>query len=342
MAAKTEFAGDRLRRTHLRDNPPLLFAGTTDGGAMPLDAQAKMMIDGMKAMGVELHTPGITPEEMRRQMEERRMPQPDVPEMAKVEDRTIAAPDGGEIPLRIYWPTASPGPHPVVVFFHGGGWVIGNIESHDATVKMLAAASGMVFVSVDYRLAPEYKFPTPPEDCYAATKWVAEHAAELDVDASRLAIAGDSAGGNLAAVVALMAREREGPAIKFQLLIYPCTDFDTTRRSMVDNAEGYFLTRAAMDWFYGHYVNDDDRAHHFAAPIRADLSALPPALVITAEFDPLRDEGNEYGRLLQEAGVATTVSCYAGMIHGFFSMTSILDKAKDAQAQAVRALQTAM
>src|SRR5437762_2370342 len=116
---------------------------------------------------------------------------------AKVEDRTIAAPDGGEIPLRIYWPTASPGPHPVVVFFHGGGWVIGNIESHDATVKMLAAASGMVFVSVDYRLAPEYKFPTPPEDCYVATKWVAEHAAELDVDASRLAIAGDSAGGNL-------------------------------------------------------------------------------------------------------------------------------------------------
>jgi acetyl esterase len=302
---------------------------------MPLDAQAKMMMDGMKAMGFELHTPGITPDEMRRQMEERKVPQPDVPEMAKVEDRKITALDGAEIPIRVYWPTADPGPHPVVVF-------IGSIESHDATVKSLAAGSGMVFVSVDYRLAPEYKFPTPPEDCFAATKWVAEHAAELDVDASRLAIAGDSAGGNLAAVVALMARERGGPAIKFQLLIYPCTDVDPTRRSMIDNGEDFFLTRAAMEWFYSHYINEDDHEHHFVAPIRADLSDLPPALVITAEFDPLRDEGNDYGRLLQRAGVPTTVSCYDGMIHGFFSMSSILDKAKVAQAQAVRALQGAL
>jgi acetyl esterase len=293
---------------------------------MPLDAQAKTMIDGMKAMGFE-----------------RMMPQPDVPEMAKVDDRKITAPDGGQIPIRIYWPTAAPGPHPVVVFFHGGGWVIGSIESHDATVKSLAAASGMVFVSVDYRLAPEHKFPTPPEDCFAATKWVAEHADEIGVDASRLAIAGDSAGGNLAAVVALMARERGGPAIKFQVLVYPCTDFDTTRRSMIDNGDGYFLTSAAMDWFYGHYLaNEEDRLHQFAAPIRADLSALPPALVITAEYDPLRDEGNDYARRLQRAGVPTTSTCYAGMIHGFFSMTSILDRAKDAQAQAVRALVAAL
>ncbi|MEO8694830.1 MAG: alpha/beta hydrolase [Acidimicrobiales bacterium] len=310
---------------------------------MPLDAQAKMMIDGMKAMGFELHTPGITPEDMRRQMEERKVPPVDVPEMAKVEDRKFTASDGGQIPIRIYWPTDAPGPHPVVVFFHGGGWVIGSIESHDATVKSLAAASGMVFVSVDYRLAPEYKFPTPPEDCFAATKWVVENATELGVDASRLAVAGDSAGGNLAAAVALMARERGGPAIKFQLLIYPCTDFDLTRRSMIDNGDGYFLTSAAMDWFYGHYLaGDDDRAHHFAAPIRAELTGLPPALVITAEYDPLRDEGNDYARLLQAAGVPTTSTCYAGMIHGFFSMTSILDKAKDAQAQAVRALVAAL
>jgi len=309
---------------------------------MPLDTQAKAMIDGMKAMGFELHTPGITPDEMRRQMEERKVPQQDVPEMAKVEDRKITALDGAEIPIRVYWPTAEPGPHPVVVFFHGGGWVIGSIESHDATVKSLAAGTGMVFVSVDYRLAPEYKFPTPPEDCFAATKWVAENAAELDVDASRLAIAGDSAGGNLAAVVALMARERGGPAIKFQVLIYPCTDVDPTRRSMIDNGEDFFLTRAAMEWFYSHYINEDDHGHHFVAPILADLSDLPPALVITAEFDPLRDEGNDYGRQLQRAGVPTTVSCYDGMIHGFFSMTSILDKAKTAQAQAIRALKSAL
>ena len=310
---------------------------------MPLDAQARMMIDGMKAMGFELHTPGITPEEMRRQMEERKVPQPNVPEMAKVEDRKVTSADGAEIPVRIYWPTSAPGPHPVVVFYHGGGWVIGSIESHDATVKSLAAASGMVFVSVDYRLAPEYKFPTPLDDCFAATEWVVANAAELGVDATRLAVAGDSAGGNLAAAVALMARERGGPAIKFQLLVYPVTDFDPTRRSMVDNGEGYFLTRAAMEWFGDHYLtSDDDRAHHFAAPIRADLSGLPPALVITAEYDPLRDEGNEYGHRLQRAGVPTTVTCYEGMIHGFFSMTSILDKAKDAQAQAVRALVAAL
>jgi len=309
---------------------------------MPLDPQAKIMIDAMKSMGVELHTPGITPDEMRRQMEERRVPPVGVPEMAKVEDRTIPAADGAEIPVRIYWPTAAPGPHPVVVFFHGGGWVIGNIESHDSTVKALAEASGMVFVSVDYRLAPEHKFPTPPEDCFAATKWVAENADELGVDASRLAVAGDSAGGNLAAAVTLMARERGGPAIKFQLLIYPCTDFDPTRRSMVDNAAGYFLTRDAMEWFYGHYLDDEHRDHHFAAPIKGELSDLPPALVITAEFDPLRDEGNDYGHRLQRAGVPATVSCYEGMIHGFFSMTAIMDKAKDAQAQAVRALQTAL
>jgi acetyl esterase len=140
-----------------------------------------------------------------------------------------------------------------------------------------------------------------------------------------------------------MARERGGPAIKFQLLVYPVTDFDSTRRSMVDNGDGYFLTRDAMEWFGGHYLaSDDDREHQFAAPIRADLSALPPALVITAEYDPLRDEGNDYGHRLQRAGVPTTVTCYAGMIHGFFSMTSILDRAKDAQAQAVRALVAAL
>jgi acetyl esterase len=309
---------------------------------MPLDAQAKMMIDGMKAMGISLHTPGITPEEMRRQMEERRVPPVGVPEMAKVEDRVIAAPDGAEIPIRIYWPTDEPGPRPVVVFFHGGGWVIGNIESHDSTCKALAHATNMVFVSVEYRLAPEFKFPIPPEDCYLATKWVADNAVTIGADPARLAIAGDSAGGNLAAVVALMARDRGGPPIKFQLLIYPCTDFDTARPSMIANAQDYFLTRDAMEWFYGHYLDEADKDHHHAAPIRAELAGLPPALVITAEFDPLRDEGNEYGRLLQQAGVPATVSCYDGMIHGFFSMTAIMDKARDAQAQAARALMAAL
>ena len=311
---------------------------------MALDPQAKMMMDGMAAMGISLYTAGQTAAEMREQMESRKMPAPVEPVMARTEDRTVPAADGYAIPIRIYWPTESAEARPVVVFFHGGGWVIGGIESHDATVRSLAAATDMVWVSVDYRMAPEHKFPVAAEDCYAATEWVARNAASIGADASRLAVAGDSAGGNLAAVVALVARDRPGPDIAFQLLIYPVTDFDTTTKSMRDNGEGYpFLTLDSMKFFYDQYVSEADRSDPLAAPLRSEsLAGLPPALVITAEYDLLRDEGNAYARRMQESGVPTTLTCYAGMIHGFFSMPLVMDSAKAAQAQAARTLVRAL
>jgi acetyl esterase len=313
---------------------------------MPLDPQVKTMLDDMAAAGMDPFAGDIftvTPQQLRETTEARRVPAP-LAEMAKIEDRTIPGPDGVDVPVRIYWPTLEAEPQPVVVFFHGGGWVIGSVESHDATVRSLAEQTGAIFVSVEYRLAPESRFPAAPEDCYAATAWVAANAASLGGDANRIAVAGDSAGGNLAAVVALMAKERGGPDLAFQLLIYPCTDMDSDRwPSVTENAKGYFLTADSMRWFYGHYIDDEHRFNPYAAPIQApDLSGLPPALVITAEFDPLRDEGEAYAARLREFGVPAEAERYDGMIHGFFSMSLMIDRAKDAQAQAAAALRGAL
>ena len=257
--------------------------------------------------------------------------------LKSVEDRTISGP-GGELPIRVYRPDVN-GTPPVVVFFHGGGWTIGSIASHDAVAAQLAVRTGAVVVSVEYRLAPEAKFPAPLDDCHAATAWVAGHAEELGVDASRLAIAGDSAGGNLAAAVALVARD-QGPAICFQALIYPVVDHLTDWPSYAENAEGYMLERTAVAWFTANYLaSDADAADWRASPIRStDLAGLPPALVITANFDPLRDEGEAYGRRLGEAGVPVVVHRYDGMIHGFFGMPGITqgDVALDEVATALR------
>ena len=254
--------------------------------------------------------------------------------VGRVENRTIPGP-AGEIPVRIYTPSGS-GPHPILVYFHGGGWVLCNLDTHDGTCRSLCNQARCVVVSVDYRLAPEHKFPNGLEDCYAATRWSAEHAHELGGDAHRIAVGGDSAGGNLAACVSLLARERGGPRLVHQLLVYPVTDarFDTT--SYRDNAEGFFLTRGAMQWFWNHYLRGEaDAANPLAAPLRAsDLSNLPPATVITAEYDPLRDEGESYARRLEEAGVPTRLARYDGVIHGFFGMGAILAKARDATALA--------
>jgi len=276
----------------------------------------------------------MSPSEVRSIMDEMAgiFPGPEV----DTEDRTIPGPNG-DIPVRIYRPEGD-GPFPVVVFFHGGGFVIGSITSHDATCRSLCQKAGAVVVSVEYRLAPEYPFPAAPEDCYAATSWVSEHAVELGVNSSRLAVVGDSAGANLAAVVCLMAKERGGPPIAFQALVYPVTDHVDTE-SRTENAEGYLLTTAAMDWFIGHYADDETRKNPWCAPLRAlDLSGLPPALVITAEFDPLRDEGEAYGQRLQDAGVPVTISRYDGMVHGFFSMTALVPRAVDAEDEVAKAL----
>ena len=232
----------------------------------------------------------------------------------------------------------------MVVFFHGGGWVIGGIDSHDGQVREMVNRTDMVYVSVDYRLAPEARFPAAAEDCYAATQWVAANAASIGADAARLGVAGDSAGGNLAAVVAQMARDRGGPAIAHQLLIYPCCDMDSNAwPSQTENGFDYFLTKESMDWFYDQYAAVADRNNPYASPIKAaDLSGLPPACVITAEFDPLRDEGEAYGAALQAAGVACEVHRYDGMFHGFFGMTLAIPGAVAAQETAAAAVQAAL
>lgn len=305
---------------------------------MPLDPQVQLVLDQLAALGLPPnHT--LTPEEARANQLAR--PRAAGPEVAKVEDRAIAGP-GTQVPVRIYTPEGT-GPFPVLGWFHGGGWVLGNLDTADATSRHLAVEAGCVVVSVDYRLAPEAKFPLPFDDCYAATEWIAENAANINIDPNKIAVGGDSAGGNLAAAVALKARDRGGPSLALQLLVYPVTARDFTTGSYRENADGYLLTTDAMKWFWDHYLsNEADSTNPYAAPAAAkDLSGLPPALVITGEFDPLRDEGEAYAHRLREAGVATTSSRYDGMIHGFFGMPAVIDKAKLAISEASSALRAA-
>lgn len=259
--------------------------------------------------------------------------------LGRVEDLVVPRPDGptsdGGLPVRLY--ASEPGGiRPALVFFHGGGWVFGNIETHDAVCRALAKESGAVVISVDYRLSPEHKFPAAVDDSYAATQWVAANAERLGIDARRIAVGGDSAGGNLATVVAMRCRDAGGPALAGQVLLYPVTDlssFDTA--SHRELSEGYFLSGAAMDWFSGHYLaSADHKRHPEVSPLLApDVSGLPPALVITAEFDPLRDEGEAYAERLKKAGVPVTVSRYPGMIHGFISMRGVLSGGRQGIAE---------
>jgi acetyl esterase len=263
-------------------------------------------------------------------------------EVGKIEDRKIPGP-GGQIPVRVYTPRGT-GPFGVLVFFHGGGWVIGNIETHDVLCRDLTDGAGCVTVSVDYRLAPEHKFPAAPDDCYAATKWVAENARALNIDANRIAVGGDSAGGNLAAVVSQMARDKSGPKIACQLLIYPATDCANETASQREfSKDGYILSRADMDWFYNHYLAAKDKTNPYACPgLAKNLSGLPAAFVLTAEIDPLRDEGEAYGEALRKAGVKVKTKRYNGVCHGFVSMASALDLGKQAVAECCSELHAAI
>ncbi len=306
---------------------------------MALDPQAKMVLDQMQAAGVP-DLSDLEPAAARVLFEQMRPPIEPEP-VAAVENRSIDGP-GGAIPVRIYSPAGN-GPRPALVYFHGGGFVIGSLETHDHTCRALANAARCVVVAVDYRLAPESKFPAALDDCYAATSWVAENGLAIGVDPSRIAVGGDSAGGNLAAVVALLARERGGPRLAFQLLVYPATDAACDTASCRENAEGYLLTRRTMLWFWDNYLADPaDGRSPLASPLRAEkLDGLPPALIITAEYDPLRDEGEAYAERLREAGVPVECARYAGMFHGFFGMEHWIDRGKEALAQAGGALQTA-
>jgi acetyl esterase len=228
----------------------------------------------------------------------------------------------------------------LLVYFHGGGWVLGGLDTHDSVCRELAHGAGAIVVSVDYRLAPEHKFPAAADDCYAAVVWAAAHATEIGADPTRIAIAGDSAGGNLTCVIALQARDKDGPRLCFQLPVYPVTNHSLDTPSYRENATGYLLETDSMAWFWGHYLaTDADGEHPYASPLRAaSLRGLPPALVITAEFDPLRDEGEAYAKRLETAGVPTQLRRFDGMIHGFFGMSAIMDKAKAAIAESCAAL----
>ena len=306
---------------------------------MPLDPQARAVLDQMAAAGgPPLNT--LSAAQAREVMIALATMGGDPEPVGRVEDREATGPNGA-IPVRIYTPTGG-GPFPVLVYFHGGGWVLGSIETHDTVCRSLANAADCVVVSADYRLAPEHKFPAAADDCYAATHWVTANAASFNADPERIAVGGDSAGGNLAAVVALMARDRGEPALAYQLLIYPATDYLPDTPSYRENAEGYLLTRDDMVWFWNHYLRDEaDGKNPYASPLRAaSLRGLPPALVITAEFDPLRDEGEMYAARLREAGVAADVIRYDGMIHGFVSMAAVLERGRDAVQRAAAELRS--
>lgn len=305
---------------------------------MPLDPQAQQVLEQTAALGLPPNHL-VSPAQARINMKSR--PRAAGPEVANVHDRLIPGP-GVEVPVRIYTP-AGAGPFPILVWFHGGGWVVGDLETADPTARHLTVGASCIVVSVDYRLAPETKFPEPADDCYAATIWAAQHAARLNGDAERIAVGGDSAGGNLAAAVALMARDRGGPALLFQLLVYPVTSYEFETSSYQRNGDGYNLTRDGMRWYWDHYLRSPaDTSNPYAAPLVAqNLKGLPPALVITAEYDPLCDEGEAYAKRLQAAGISTTCSRYDGMIHGFFGMAAVLDKGKQAIAEACTALHQA-
>ena len=267
-----------------------------------------------------------------------------VPEMRSVEDRTIDA-GGVGVPVRIYTPLSGTSPCPVIVFFHGGGWVIGSVENRDFRCRTIAAQTGSIVVSVDYRLAPEHPFPAAPEDCWAAAHWVSSNAPSFQGDPGRLAVMGDSAGGNLSAVVCLMARDRGGPNISRQFLIYPAVDLvGSNYQSYREFGEDHLLTAAAMEYFNNLYVgNPKERKNPLVSPLFADsCKNLPPAYVVTAECDVLRDEGKAYADKMERDGVDVTYTCFSGMIHGFFEMGGKSAKAESAGAEILSQIRNMM
>ena len=275
----------------------------------------------------------------------RRILQPEPPQVAEV--RNLKAPSAqGNIPLRLYrgLGTDRGAVLPALIYFHGGGWVIGDLDTHDGVCRLIANASGCAVVSVDYRLAPEHKFPAAVDDAVAATEWIAANGGALGIDASRLAVGGDSAGGNLAAVVALIARDRGGPRLRYQLLIYPATDFVTSDDPQRERFEGFPLNVVTMNWFRDHYLRAaTDYGDWRASPLRAkDLRGLPPAYVLTVGFDPLHLEGAAYADRLRGAGVPIQHRHIAEQMHGFFTMGKIIRAAGPATEEAARAVKAAL
>jgi len=299
-----------------------------------LDAQVEAYLHGLSEQGLPpLYRLSLA--EARETYRELSVPDEPPSAVADVTDRTVPGPET-DVPVRIYTPDAD-GSLPALVFFHGGGWLLGDLETHDALCRALATETECVVVAVDYRLAPEHRFPAGLEDCYAATRWVADNAASIGADPGALAIAGDSAGGALAVGVALLARDRDGPAIRYQVLAYPATDYAFDTESYEENAQGYFLTRKDMERFWDGYLRSElDGTHPYAAPLRTEsLEGLPPSFVLTSGFDPLRDDGRQLAERLADAGVQTRHVQYDDMIHGFLTMLADpdLDRAHEAIAE---------
>ena len=299
-----------------------------------LHPKARAIVDQLASLP---RLPTMTPAEARGRPE----PLAAAPEaVASVTARTIPGP-GGPMPIRIYRPKDAL--RGALVYFHGGGWVIGSLEGSDGACRALANRSRSVVISIGYRLAPETKFPGPGEDAYAALRWAADNAADLRIDPTRIAVGGSSAGGNLAAVAALVARDRGGPKIAFQLLTVPVTELSSRAGSHREFSEGYGLTAADMEWFGRHYVRSEADANEpYASVLRADLHGLPPAFVITAECDPLRDDGEAYAKRLAELGIAARYKRYPGMFHGFMSFLGVLPEAAEAFDDAGKALREAL
>ena len=309
---------------------------------MPLHPQAQAFIDTINAQP-GLSIAELTPAAARARAEG--VAPPAGEPVAVVVDFDVPGGAGQPVRVRAYTPRgARAGLLPLVVWLHGGGWVTGDLEGHDATCRTLANGSGCKVVAVDYRLAPEHKFPAGLDDCFAAIRWFAAHGDELGIDPCRIAVAGDSAGGNLAAAVTLLARDRGGPALAFQLLVYPVTHHAFDTPSYDAYADGYLLTRDGMRWNWNHYLPDaaaglDPLASPLLAP---DLRGLPPALVIVAECDPLCDESEAYARRLADAGVPVECRRYDGMLHAFFTLGQVFDDGRVAVADAAEVLRRAL
>ncbi len=299
---------------------------------MALHPQAEFLIDAARVLDLPT-PPDLDPEVARETYNHRTDAITDIVEMKEVIDRTIPGP-GGEIPIRVFRPIGAGATSPGLVFFHGGGWVFGSLDSYDPICRVLADTAKAVVVSVDYRLAPEHPHPAAVDDCLAATRWLADSASELGIDPARLAISGDSAGGNLAAIVAQECRDT-GTALTAQVLVYPMTElaeFETG--SYHRNGEGMILTRDFITWFLDHYVPDlEHRRTPRCSPARGALDGLPPTLVVTAEYDPLVDDGHAYANALASAGVETELYNYDGQIHSFFTQVGIVDASRDAAAR---------
>ncbi|HEX8324433.1 MAG TPA: alpha/beta hydrolase [Tepidisphaeraceae bacterium] len=322
--------------------------GASALAADPLDKANTQMKAVLDQHGLLQPKPiaSLSPAEARRQpsatdavyqlMQSKGIVAPDrLPPVGKVEMKAIPGPNNTPIPVRIYTPKGD-GPFPVVVYFHGGGWVIADVDVYDPSCRALTSLADAVVVSVEYRRAPEHKFPAAHEDCYAALQYVANNAADFGGDPKQVAVVGESAGGNLATGVCMMAAERGGKMPIHQGLIYPITNHAFDTPSYVENAEAKPLNKAMMQWFYKHYLNSPDEGNNvLASPLRAtaaELKRLPPATVVTAEIDPLRSEGIEYARKLKEAGVDVEAKDYEGVTHEFFGMAAVVDEAKAAEA----------